>query len=46
MFYDHNDTGLYNKTTILANLVLSRSLKYDRKERGKLKRTFTIKKEL
>ncbi len=44
MFYDCNDTGLYHKTTILANLPLARTVKYDRKVRRKLKRTFTIKK--
>ncbi len=49
VIYDHNDNGLYYKTTIVANLTtivaklaLARSINYDRKVRCKLKRTFTM----
>jgi len=40
--YYHNDSGLYYKTMILANLVLTRSVNYDCKVRSKLKRTLTL----
>jgi hypothetical protein len=39
---DFNDRGLYYKTTILANLALTRSLNYDHKVHCKHKRTLTI----
>jgi hypothetical protein len=46
---DHNDNGLYYKTTIIANLTmivanlaLARSINYDRKVCCKLKCTFKI----
>jgi hypothetical protein len=49
VIYNHNDNGLYckttivtNLTTIIANLALARSVNYDHKVRCKLKRTFTI----
>jgi hypothetical protein len=31
VIYDHNDTGRYYKTMILANLALAMSINYDRK---------------
>jgi hypothetical protein len=31
VIYDHNDNGLYYKTTILANLALAKSVNYDHK---------------
>jgi hypothetical protein len=42
VIYDSNDNGLNYKTTNVANLVLARSVNYDRKVCCKLKRTFTI----
>ncbi len=38
IIYDHNDNGLYYKTTIVANLTLARSINYNHKVRCKLKR--------
>jgi hypothetical protein len=37
--YDHDDSSLYYKTKILANLALARSVNYDHKVCCKLKRT-------
>jgi hypothetical protein len=49
VIYNHNDNGLYYKTTIIdnltmskANLALGRSVNYNRKVQCKLKRTFMI----
>jgi hypothetical protein len=42
VIYNHNDTDLYYKTIILANLTLARSINYNRKVHFKLKGTFTI----
>ncbi len=42
VIYDHNDNGLYHKTTIVANLALARNINYDCKVRCKLERTFMI----
>jgi hypothetical protein len=39
VIYDRDDSGLYNNTTILANLV---SAKYNHKVPFKLKHTFMI----
>ncbi len=39
---DHNDNGLYYETTIVANLVLARSVNYNHKVCCKLNHTFTI----
>ncbi len=37
VIYNHNDSGKYYKTMIVANLVLARSINYDRKVSCKLK---------
>ncbi len=42
VIYDHNDSGLYYETVILANLALARSVNYDPKVCCKLKCTCTI----
>jgi hypothetical protein len=49
VIYNHNDNGLYYKTTIIANLTtivanlaLARSVNYNHKVRYKLKHTFVI----
>jgi hypothetical protein len=42
IIYNHNDSGLYHKTTILANLALARSIRYDHEACYELKYTFTI----
>jgi hypothetical protein len=42
VIYNHNDTDLYYKTIILANLNLARGVNYNRKVHFKLKGTFTI----
>ncbi len=42
VIYDRNDSGLYYKTTILADLALVRIVNNDLNVRCKLKRTFTI----
>jgi hypothetical protein len=34
VIYDRNDSGQYYKTMILANLVLARSINYNRKLRS------------
>ncbi len=31
VIYDHNDSGLYYKATIVTNLALARSVNYDRR---------------
>jgi hypothetical protein len=41
-FYDRDDSGLYYKTTILANLALPRSINQGGKVCCKLKNAFTI----
>jgi hypothetical protein len=38
--YDHNDSGQYSKTMVLANLALAMSVNYDHKVHFKLNRTF------
>ncbi len=40
VIYDHHDSCLYSKTTILANLSVATSVNYDHKVRYKLKHTF------
>jgi len=42
VIYNHNDNGLYYKTTIIANLAWPRSVNFDHKVRCKLKHTQMI----
>ncbi len=40
--YDRNDSSLYFKIPLLANLALTRMINYDRKVRCRLKRTLRL----